>query len=50
MFRVTPDVLIPRPETELIVDEVRARDWRSRTRACVRPGSSISAPEADVSP
>lgn len=24
-FRVTPDVLIPRPETELIVDEVRER-------------------------
>jgi release factor glutamine methyltransferase len=32
-FRVTPDVLIPRPETELIVDEVRAVVGPEQTHA-----------------
>ena len=43
-FHVTPDVLIPRPETELIVEEALMRLPRTERR------SSTSAPEAAASP
>lgn len=37
-FEVTPDVLIPRPETEILVDAAIAR-WRSKCRDDASPGS-----------
>ena len=48
-FEVTPDVLIPRPETELLVE--RAIAWLQGTCALVGDAaSSISVPAAAASP
>ena len=46
-FKVTPDVLIPRPETEFIVEAALTIVSRTGTG---RSGSSISAPAPAASP
>lgn len=55
-FRVTPDVLIPRPETELLVQEAIALAGKGRVRildlctgsGCIAWSLSAALPEAEV--